>query len=135
MAKNLTKAPGALAKIIASKIRAARIEAGMSQEELGKHLGVTFQQVQKYEKGVNRITPDRLQLIAEKFGRPINYFFEAGSAPTAPDDTETIGKLLGWIGSSGSARRVLTALPSLNEADAEVVAAVAQLLASRRTRS
>src|SRR3954464_2949123 len=107
MPKDPTKAPGALGKSIASKIKAARIEAGMSQEELGKDLGVTFQQIQKYEKGVNRISPERLQLIAEKVGRPITYFFEAGSAPTAHVDTETIGRILGWMGSSRSARRVL----------------------------
>jgi transcriptional regulator with XRE-family HTH domain len=69
----------------------------MSQEELGKHLGVTFQQIQKYEKGVNRITLDRLQLIAEKVGRPITYFFEAGSAPTAHGTPKRSGGYLaGW---------------------------------------
>jgi transcriptional regulator with XRE-family HTH domain len=132
MAKDPMKAPGALGKSIASKIKAARVESGMSQEALGKHLGVTFQQIQKYEKGVNRITLDRLQIIAEKVGRPITYFFEAGSARTAPPDIEIIDGLLGWMGSSRSARRVLAALPSLNEADAELVASLAELLASRR---
>src|SRR4051794_4753001 len=86
MANDPTKARGALGKSIASKIKAARVECGMSQEALGKYLGVTFQQIQKYEKGVNRITPDRLQLIAEKVGRPITYFFELAPAQTAPAD-------------------------------------------------
>ena len=132
MVKNATKAPGELSKTIASKIRAARREAGITQEELGAHLRVSFQQIQKYEKGTNRITPDRLQRVAEKVGRPITYFFEAGSTPIAHADTETIGRLIRWMGSSRPARRALAALPSLNEADAEVVAAVAELLASRR---
>ena len=132
MAKNSTKAPGELSRTIALKIRAARLEAGISQEELGTYLRVSFQQIQKYEKGTNRVTPDRLQRIAEKVGRPITYFFDAGSPPTAHTDTETIGRLIRWMGSSLSARRVLAVLPSLNAADAEVVAAVAELLASRR---
>src|SRR3954469_5471389 len=132
MVKHPTEAAGPLGKTIASRIKAARVEAGMSQEELGKHVGVTFQQVQKYETGVNRISPERLQLIAEKVGRPITYFFEMGPARTAPSDIELIDRLISWMGSSRSRRRVLAALPTLNEADAEVVAAVAELLASRR---
>src|SRR4051812_27938116 len=108
MAKDSTKEPGELSKTIASKIRAARLEAGITQEELGTYLHVSFQQIQKYEKGVNRITPDRLQRIAEKVSRPITYFFEAGSVPTAHADTETIERLIRWMGSSRSARRVLS---------------------------
>jgi transcriptional regulator with XRE-family HTH domain len=50
MAKNSTKAPGELSKAIALKIRAARREAGISQEELGTYLRVSFQQIPKYEK-------------------------------------------------------------------------------------
>jgi len=110
MAKNLTKAPGELSKIIALKIRSARHEAGMSQVELAKHIGVSFQQLQKYESGTNRITADRLQRLAEVVERPITYFFETGSVRTAPADIELIGRLLGWMGSSRSARRVLAVL-------------------------
>ena len=132
MAKNLTKAPGELSKIIALKIRSARHEAGMSQVELAKHIGVSFQQLQKYESGTNRITADRLQRLAQVVERPITYFFETGSVRTAPADIETIARLLDWIRSNRFARRALTVLPNLNEADAEVVAAVAEVLASRR---
>src|SRR5215213_8005732 len=132
MAKNLTKAPGELSKIIALKIRSARHEAGMSQVELAKHIGVSFQQLQKYESGTNRITADRLQRLAEIVERPITYFFETGSVRTAPADIETIARLLDWMRSNRFARRALTVLPNLNEADAEVVAAVAEVLASRR---
>ena len=73
MAKNPTKSPGALSKLIASKIKAARIEAGMTQQQLAKPLGISFQQIQKYERGTNRITPDWLQRIAEIVERPITY--------------------------------------------------------------
>tara|TARA_R110002020_G_scaffold475558_1_gene710904 strand:- start:17207 stop:17611 length:405 start_codon:yes stop_codon:yes gene_type:complete len=49
---------------------------GMSQEKLGEHLGITFQQVQKYEKGTNRIGASRLYAIAKALGVEISYFFD-----------------------------------------------------------
>lgn len=55
-------------------IRARRIEASMSQDDLGKHLGVSFQQVQKYEKGTNRVSVTRLHEIAKAFGEDVSYF-------------------------------------------------------------
>jgi len=61
---------------IAQKLRAARLEAHISQMELADALGVTFQQVQKYEKGTNRISPARLGLAAKHLGRPASYFFD-----------------------------------------------------------
>jgi transcriptional regulator with XRE-family HTH domain len=57
------------------KIRAARNAAGLSQNELAKLLGVTFQQVQKYEKGVNRVGTTRIAIIAEATNKPVTYFF------------------------------------------------------------
>ena len=62
-AKKVTGADG----YIGAKIRGYRNQAGISQEELGRHLGVTFQQVQKYEKGVNRVTSSRLAQMARIF--------------------------------------------------------------------
>jgi transcriptional regulator with XRE-family HTH domain len=61
---------------IGRRVRVRRLALGMSQTELGKHLGITFQQVQKYEGGVNRIGSGRLQRIAEVLEVPITYFFE-----------------------------------------------------------
>jgi transcriptional regulator with XRE-family HTH domain len=58
-----------------------RMLIGMSQEKLGERLGLTFQQVQKYEKGVNRIGASRLQQISEILGVPESFFFEG--APKA----------------------------------------------------
>ena len=60
---------------------------GMSQEKLGEALGVTFQQVQKYEKGMNRIGASRLQDIAKILDAPPSFFFE--DAPTAGGDVQT----------------------------------------------
>jgi len=55
---------------------------GMSQERLGDLLGLTFQQVQKYEKGVNRIGAGRLFEIARILGVPIDFFYDGVAAPT-----------------------------------------------------
>ena len=49
---------------------------GMSQEKLGENLGITFQQIQKYEKGSNRVGASRLQAIASILGVPVAFFFE-----------------------------------------------------------
>jgi transcriptional regulator with XRE-family HTH domain len=61
---------------IGQRIRARRMAKGMSQTELGNLLGVTFQQVQKYEKGVNRVGAGRLPLIAKIFDVPIGDLFQ-----------------------------------------------------------
>ncbi len=61
---------------VGRKVREARAAKGMSQEQLGKMLGVSFQQVQKYEKGTNRIGSSRLWDIATSLDTPITYFFE-----------------------------------------------------------
>jgi transcriptional regulator with XRE-family HTH domain len=69
---------------LGQKLRARRIEIGLSQERLADLLGVTFQQVQKYEKGVNRIAASRLFHISAALDVPVGYFFE-GLSLTHPD--------------------------------------------------
>ena len=61
---------------VGSRLRTRRIVVGMSQEKLGDQLGLTFQQVQKYEKGLNRIGASRLYAISRILGTSIQYFFE-----------------------------------------------------------
>ena len=68
---------------VGESIRAHRLIAGMSQTDLGKKLGVSFQQVQKYEKGTNRVGAGRLPQIAEIFNIPISALFK-GHAETSP---------------------------------------------------
>ena len=58
------------------RIRLRRAENGISQAELAEQLGVSFQQVQKYEKGVNRVGAARLQQIAETLGVDMKFFYE-----------------------------------------------------------
>ncbi len=61
---------------VGSRIRMHRQIIGMSQEKLGELLGITFQQVQKYEKGSNRISASRLYYAAKTLGVPVQFFFE-----------------------------------------------------------
>lgn len=57
------------------RIRVRRVELQLSQSDLAKLLGVSFQQIQKYEKGVNRIGPGRLEQLAAALGAPVSFFF------------------------------------------------------------
>ena len=63
-------------KNIGAKIQELRIAMGMSRHELAEQIGVTHQQTQKYEKGINRISAGRLVAIAEALSKPVSYFFE-----------------------------------------------------------
>ena len=60
---------------IGRKIRALRLERGLSQSGLADGIGLTFQQVQKYEKGTNRVSAGRLQKIAEMLNTPVMFFY------------------------------------------------------------
>lgn len=73
-----TKTPNAIDIHVGSRIRLQRALKGMSQTTLADGLGVTFQQVQKYEKGTNRVGSSRLQAIANILGVPVAFFFEEG---------------------------------------------------------
>jgi transcriptional regulator with XRE-family HTH domain len=70
------KNPNPIDRHVGGRVRMRRLIVRMSQEKLGEALGITFQQVQKYEKGTNRIGASRLQQIAEVLGVPIEFFFE-----------------------------------------------------------
>src|SRR5260370_20470151 len=63
-----------------------RIMLGMSQEKLGEALGLTFQQVQKYEKGTNRVGASRLQQISEILQVPVSFLFDGGPSGSANAD-------------------------------------------------
>ena len=78
-----TKAPNPVDKYVGSRVRMRRIMLGMSQEKLGEALGLTFQQVQKYEKGTNRVGASRIQQIAEILQVPVSFLFEGGPSGAA----------------------------------------------------
>ena len=73
---NDERAANAVDRKIGQRVRSRRLEIGMSQERLAELLGVTFQQVQKYEKGVNRIGASRLFDMAHVLGVPVQYFYD-----------------------------------------------------------
>jgi transcriptional regulator with XRE-family HTH domain len=70
-----TKKPELVDKLVAHRVRAYRKERGLSQVDLAKQLGVTFQQIQKYEHGINRIGAGRLYKLAEIFNVPIQALY------------------------------------------------------------
>lgn len=78
------KVPNPIDKHVGSRVRMRRMMLSMSQEKLGDALGLTFQQVQKYEKGTNRIGASRLQQIATILQVPVSFFFEGAPTPDIP---------------------------------------------------
>jgi transcriptional regulator with XRE-family HTH domain len=80
------KAPNPVDKHVGSRVRMRRMMLSMSQEKLGDALGLTFQQVQKYEKGTNRIGASRLQQISHILQVPVAFFFEG--APHIQSQTD-----------------------------------------------
>ncbi|TYR29721.1 helix-turn-helix transcriptional regulator [Mesorhizobium microcysteis] len=70
------KKPNPIDIHVGGRIRLRRNMLGMSQERLGENLGITFQQIQKYEKGTNRVGASRLQAIASILEVPVAFFFE-----------------------------------------------------------
>jgi len=84
------KAPNPIDKHVGSRVRMRRMMLSMSQEKLGDALGLTFQQVQKYEKGTNRIGASRLQAIANILQVPVSFFFEG--APHTPGYPSGLGE-------------------------------------------
>jgi transcriptional regulator with XRE-family HTH domain len=84
------KAPNPIDKHVGSRVRMRRMMLSMSQEKLGDGLDLTFQQVQKYEKGTNRIGASRLQQIAHILQVPVEFFFEG--APTGLDGPTGLGE-------------------------------------------
>jgi transcriptional regulator with XRE-family HTH domain len=80
------KIPNPVDKHVGGRVRMRRMMVGMSQEKLGDALGLTFQQVQKYEKGTNRIGASRLQQISQILQAPVAFFFEG--APIAASETD-----------------------------------------------
>jgi transcriptional regulator with XRE-family HTH domain len=74
---------------VGNRVRIRRMLIGMSQERLGDLLGLTFQQVQKYEKGVNRIGAGRLFEVARILNVPVDFFYE-GLAPATPEGANDV---------------------------------------------
>lgn len=72
--------PSSLDIYVGARVKLRRSMMGMTQEKLGQILGVTFQQIQKYERGVNRISASRMQQIAQALDASLDYFYEGAPA-------------------------------------------------------
>ena len=91
---------------VGRRVRSRRLECRLSQTELADRIGVTFQQVQKYEKGVNRIGAGRLQRIAEALEVPISFFFGGTPGTSARETSGNVESIFGFMQTSGSVRIV-----------------------------
>jgi len=98
------KAPDARDVEVGRRIRAQRLVRRMSQTELANSVGVTFQQVQKYEKGVNRVGAGRLARIAEVLNVPVSFFFSGDDTPSESDERVNSG--LRFLETAGAVRLV-----------------------------
>lgn len=132
----MRKGPDAIDKHVGARIRLRRNILGVSQDKLAEGLGITFQQVQKYEKGTNRVGASRLQRIAAVLDTPISFFFEEGPSPVPRQDgwiTDTPTELLtskdcvalvrafNAIEDKTIRRRVLSLVRALSEDQADAV--------------
>ncbi len=98
---------------VGNRVRIRRMLIGMSQEKLGDLLGLTFQQVQKYEKGVNRIGAGRLYEVARILNVPVDFFYE-GVASSGPDP-EAGPPVMEFV-SSGEGLQLVLAFMKIKEA-------------------
>ena len=80
--------------VVGRNIKICRLQRGLSQTELGRQIGVTFQQVQKYEQGTNRVGASRLSAIARVLGVPLVTLFEGSAATVHKGPEESISSLL-----------------------------------------
>ncbi|ARQ02423.1 helix-turn-helix domain-containing protein [Pseudorhodoplanes sinuspersici] len=127
-----SKIPDLVDQKVGLNVRTRRMQLGMSQEALGEHLGVTLQQVQKYEKGTNRIGSSRMARIAAALKAPIGFFYEGvQQASATPIDPVTA------LSSAGLDERIiLDQLLALHQAgDREAIRHIRQTLEllSKRT--
>jgi transcriptional regulator with XRE-family HTH domain len=122
--KSTTKSTNSHDIEVGQRIRARRMAQGMSQTELGEMLGVTFQQVQKYEKGINRVGAGRLVRVGEALDVPVSFFF--GTTDGGGEDTRAI---LGFLDTSYSLRllRAFSRIPQthVQRAMVELVESIA----------
>lgn len=93
-------------KLIGAGIKARRKELGLSQEKLAEALGVSYQQVQRYENGTNLLSTDKLQIIAKVLEVPVSYFF---------GESEEIALITGPKIKSDGAKAILNCLDAIDK--------------------
>ena len=110
------KSPSPIDRHIGSRVRARRIRLGISQEKLAESLGLTFQQIQKYEKGINRIGASRLLEIAGVLHVGIEFFFEG--APGFPEGALTGDRVMAEFLISPESDRLVRGFLRLKDGEA-----------------
>jgi transcriptional regulator with XRE-family HTH domain len=100
------KQPNPIDKHVGGRVRMYRVKANMSQQALGKQLGLTFQQVQKYEKGTNRIGASRLHQISEILNIPVASLFEGLPGPKRNDADNLVNEFVEFMGTALGQRLV-----------------------------
>ena len=106
---------------VGRRIAECRKRLGVNQSELGKAIGVTFQQVQKYERGTNRISASKLHQVAEFLGLPVESFFPSQDQPMR-SDVAALGR---------HATEIIDLVPMLAFEDQKVVASLMRRLTAR----
>jgi transcriptional regulator with XRE-family HTH domain len=112
---------------VGTLIRAKRRALGISQSELADALGLTFQQVQKYERGTNRVSSSKLYEIAQKLDTPLSTFFEGLDHPESDGESPALG-MIGFLGESGS-QDLVTAFRAMKPALRRRLVALAKAMA------
>ena len=116
---------------VGARVRSRRIQLGISQTRLGKALGVSFQQVQKYERGFNRISASRLQAIASMLGVSPSYFFENQlSDATQPSGDPAVIGFNEFLGSTDGVRLMQAFVKIKNKATQEAIVTLISRLAN-----
>lgn len=113
---------------VGRRIQSLRQMRHISQEQLGRALGLTFQQIQKYERGINRISASRLFMVSRFLGVPVGFFFEG-----LPSGTQLWNWLTGSLAEEGG--QPFYAEPPMNKETQEVVAAFARITAPEMRRN
>ena len=122
-----TKWPSPIDLEVGKRIRVYRQQAGLSQSQLGNALKLTFQQVQKYERGLNRIAPSRLEVIARTCGVPVSVFM-----PSLDEQKDNRGPLPFAELEIRGAQDLLAAFGKItNSATRAALVALAEEMASR----
>jgi transcriptional regulator with XRE-family HTH domain len=135
MAKSV-KSPDATDKGVGEKIRTQRLLRRISQTDLGNQVGITFQQIQKYEKGANRVGAGRLQRIAEVLGVPVSFFFEGAQGSSI--EVENVNSSLRFL-ENAAAVRIVRAFaeidnPRIRQAIVALVEGIAERQRSRKEK-
>ena len=112
---------------VGALIRAKRKAIGMSQEELAQALGITFQQIQKYERGFNRVSSSKLYEIAQKLDVPLVTFFEGLDHPEDSGNT-LAGDMIDFLGEAGS-QDLVAAFRAMNPTLRKRLIALAEAMA------